>query len=601
MMNNRIQRWNIMLKSIGIGAESFRELIESNSYYVDKTPFIRTVFKENTSKVMLITRPRRFGKTLTMSTFYDFLSLNIENPGDVSLQEKWFKNTKIFDDKEFCSEFMGRFPVIFLTLKSVAFDNFNDSYCELARVINSMALNFSYLKSSSELDNDELKIFYKLLDLDFLKDPANKSLLTGSLVTLTNLLYKHHKICPILLIDEYDVPVAKAAHFGYYREMINVVGQLLATGLKGNTNMKKAVLTGCLRVAKESIFTGLNNLMVCSILDPGKKDISQGIGFTREETQEVLSYYGFTDYYDEVKNNYDGYHFGTSHMYCPWDVMNFCNDNYEMLGENRNLIQAGNYWINTSGNDVIEEFMGFIEPEDVDLMQDLLDGKSITAEVRTSLCYGDLQNHDINDFWTLLLYTGYLTFEPQSHNPESDEYNLYIPNEEIRKCFKSKILNYFKKNSVMKSSTAELVKGMFEGDAEKVQDNLNTLLGKYVSIRDFATNAPKENYYHGFMNGLLVNGISLIEEQKSNFESGDGYIDLIIKSVRSIGIIVILELKQTSDENEDKVLTARDAVEQIIRKKYADPYIKRNDIQAVISYGICFCKKECAVAGKKLK
>ena len=590
-----------MLKSINIGAESFHELIESNSYYVDKTPFIRTVFKENTSKVMLITRPRRFGKTLTMSTFYDFLSLNIENPGDTSRQENWFRDTEIFADREFCSEFMGRFPVIFLTLKSVAFDNFNDSYCELARVINSMALNFSYLKSSSELDNDELKILYKLLDLDFLKDPANKYLLTGSLVTLTNLLYRHHKISPILLIDEYDVPVAKAAHFGYYREMINVVGQLLATGLKGNTNMKKAVLTGCLRVAKESIFTGLNNLMVCSILDPGKKDISQGIGFTREETQEVLSYYGFTDYYDEVKNNYDGYHFGTSHMYCPWDVMNFCNDNYEMLGENRNLIQAGNYWINTSGNDVIEEFMGFIEPEDVDLMQDLLDGKSITAEVRTSLCYGDLQNHDINDFWTLLLYTGYLTFEPQSHNPESDEYSVYIPNEEIRKCFKSKILNYFKKNSVMKSSTAELVKGMFEGDAEKVQDNLNTLLGKYVSIRDFATNAPKENYYHGFMNGLLVNGISLIEEQKSNFESGDGYIDLIIKSVRSIGIIVILELKQTSDENEDKVLTARDAVEQILIKKYADPYIKRNDIQAVISYGICFCKKECAVAGKKLK
>ena len=590
-----------MLKSINIGAESFHELIESNSYYVDKTPFIRTVFKENTSKVMLITRPRRFGKTLTMSTFYDFLSLNIENPGDTSRQKNWFSDTEIFADREFCSEFMGRFPVIFLTLKSVAFDNFNDSYCELARVINSMALNFSYLKSSSELDNDELKILYKLLDLDFLKDPANKFLLSGSLVTLTNLLYKHHKISPILLIDEYDVPVAKAAHFGYYREMINVVGQLLATGLKGNTNMKKAVLTGCLRVAKESIFTGLNNLMVCSILDPGKKDISQGIGFTREETQEVLSYYGFTDYYDEVKNNYDGYHFGTSHMYCPWDVMNFCNDNYEMLGENRNLIQAGNYWINTSGNDVIEEFMGFIEPEDVDLMQDLLDGKSITAEVRTSLCYRDLQNHDINDFWTLLLYTGYLTFEPQSHNPESDEYNLYIPNEEIRKCFKSKILNYFKKNSVMKSSTAELVKGMFEGDAEKVQDNLNTLLGKYVSIRDFATNAPKENYYHGFMNGLLVNGISLIEEQKSNFESGDGYIDLIIKSVRSIGIIVILELKQTSDENEDKVLTAQDAVEQILIKKYADPYIKRKDIKAVISYGICFCKKECAVAGKKLK
>ncbi|MEE3497500.1 MAG: AAA family ATPase, partial [Butyrivibrio sp.] len=329
-----------------------------------------------------------------------------------------------------------------------------------------MALNFSYLKSSSELDNDELKILYKLLDLDFLKDPANKYLLTGSLVTLTNLLYKHHKISPILLIDEYDVPVAKAAHFGYYREMINVVGQLLATGLKGNTNMKKAVLTGCLRATRESIFTGFNNMLVCSILDTGHDDISSGIGFTREEVQEVLTYYGLSDYYEEVRNNYDGYHFGTSHMYCPWDVMSFCYSNYKAVGKENKNITAGNYWINTSGNDVIEEFMGFIEPEDVDMMQDLLDGKSITAEVRTSLCYGDLQNHDINDFWTLLLYTGYLTFEPQSHNPESDEYSVYIPNEEIRKCFKSKILNYFKTNSVMKTSTGELVKGLFEGDAE---------------------------------------------------------------------------------------------------------------------------------------
>ena len=589
-----------MLKSINIGAESFHELIESNSYYVDKTPFIRTVFKENTSKVMLITRPRRFGKTLTMSTFYDFLSLNIENPGDTSRQKNWFSDTEIFADREFCSEFMGRFPVIFLTLKSVAFDNFNDSYCELARVINSMALNFSYLKSSSELNNDELKILYKLLDLDFLKDPANKYLLTGSLVTLTNLLYRHHKISPILLIDEYDVPVAKAAHFGYYREMINVVGQLLATGLKGNTNMKKAVLTGCLRATRESIFTGFNNMLVCSILDTGHDDISSGIGFTREEVQEVLTYYGLSDYYEEVRNNYDGYHFGTSHMYCPWDVMNFCNDNYEMLSENRNLIRAGNYWINTSGNDVIEEFMDFIEPEDVDLMQDLLDGKSITAEVRTALCYGDLQNHDINDFWTLLLYTGYLTFDPTYRSSKKNEYSLYIPNEEIRDCFRDKILAFFKTNYVMKAGTAELVKGLFEGDAEKVQDNLNLLLGKYVSIRDFATNAPKENYYHGFMNGLLVNGTSFIEEHKSNFESGDGYVDIIIASKNS-DTVGILELKQTDKPFGARLITAQKAVEQITEKGYATVYMNDPLVRNVYAYGICFYKKLCSVVTKKMK
>ena len=590
-----------MLKSIGIGAELFHELIESNSYYVDKTPFIRTVFKDNTSKVMLITRPRRFGKTLTMSTFYDFLSLNIENPGDVSLQEKWFKDTKIFEDREFCSEYMGKFPVIFISLKSVSGNNFLRAYEQLGSTIYKMLCQFDYLAESKKLKEDAVNDFKQLKNEKYLCNPENQNAVKNSLERLCYWLYLHHGIKPVLLIDEYDVPIAKAAHNGYYREMIDIISPFLSNALKTNMDLGRAVLTGCLRAAKESIFTGLNNLMVCSILDAGKKDISQGIGFTKEETHEVLSYYGFTDYYDEVKNNYDGYHFGTSHMYCPWDVMNFCNDNYEMLSENRNLIRAGNYWINTSGNDVIEEFMGFIEPEDVDLMQDLLDGKSITAEVRAALCYGDLQNHDINDFWTLLLYTGYLTFDPTYRSSKKNEYRLYIPNEEIRDCFRDKILAFFKTNSVMKASTGELVKGLFEGDAEKVQDNLNTLLGKYVSIRDFSVNAPKENYYHGFMNGLLVNGISLIEEQKSNFESGDGYIDLIIKSVRSIGTIVILELKQTSDENEDKVLIAQDAVEQIIQKKYAAPYIKRNDIKAVLTYGICFCKKECAVVEKKLK
>ena len=591
----------MMLKSIGIGAELFHKLIENDCYYVDKTPFIRTVFKENKADVMLITRPRRFGKTLTMSTFYDFLSLNIENPSDVSLQEKWFKDTKIFEDKEFCSEYMGKYPVIFISLKAVSGNDFLRAYEQLGSTIYKMLCQFDYLAESKKLKEDAVNDFKQLKNEKYLCNPENQNAVKNSLERLCYWLYLHHGIKPILLIDEYDVPIAKAAHNGYYREMIDIISPFLSNALKTNLYLGRAVLTGCLRAAKESIFTGLNNLLVCSILDSGDDNVSQGIGFTKEESEEVLSYYGLTDYYEDVRNNYDGYHFGTTHMYCPWDVMNFCNDNYRKLSKDKNLIQAGNYWINTSGNDVIEEFMGFIDLEDVELMQDLLDGKSITAEVRATLCYGDLQNHDINDFWTLLLYTGYLTFEPQSHNPESDEYSVYIPNEEIRKCFKSRILNYFKNNSVMKSSTAELVKGLFEGDAEKVQDNLNTLLGKYVSIRDFSVNAPKENYYHGFVNGLLVNGTSLIAEQKSNFESGNGYIDLIIKSIRSRGIIVILELKQTSDENEDKVLIAQDAVEQIIQKKYADPYIKRNDIKAVLTYGICFCKKECVVVGRKLK
>ena len=591
-----------MLKSIGVGAELFHELIESNSYYVDKSQFIKTIFEENTSKVMLITRPRRFGKTLTMSTFNDFLSLDPKTPGDVSRQEKWFKDTKIFEDKEFCAKYMGKFPVIFISLKAVSGNDFTGAYDQFGCVVFSMYNSFSYLAESPKLNDAEKRIFNEIAsDNNFIRNISNKNKIKDSLSNLIELLNKHYGIKPVLLIDEYDVPIAKAAHNGYYREMLDIISPFLSNALKTNMNLGRAVLTGCLRAAKESIFTGLNNLMVCSVLDSGDADISTGIGFTKEETQKVLAYYGLSDYYEEVRKNYDGYHFGTTHMYCPWDVMNFCNDNYRKMSQDRNLIQAGNYWINTSGNDVIEEFMGFIEPDDVDKMQNLLDGESIIAEVRAALCYGDLENHDINDFWTLLLYTGYLTFEPQSYSREKDSYSLYIPNEEIRKCFKSKIMDFYKNDNVMKNSTGNLIKGLFTGDAGAVEDNLNELLAKYVSIRDFSVNAPKENYYHGFMNGLLANGTSLIEEQKSNFESGNGYIDLIIKSLKNRGVIVILELKQTSDENEDKFLIAEDAVEQIIKKKYADPYIKRNDIKAVHSYGICFCKKECTVVGKKLK
>ena len=568
---------------------------------MDKTPFIRTVFKDNTSKVMLITRPRRFGKTLTMSTFYDFLSLNIENPGDVSLQEKWFKDTKIFEDREFCSEYMGKFPVIFISLKSVSGDDFISAYEQFGSIIFNLYNSFNYLADSPKLSDTEIKTFKDVADNeDYICDIKNKNKIKNSLSNLLKFLFKHHGIKPVLLIDEYDVPIAKAAHNGYYREMIEIISPFLSNALKTNMDLGRAVLTGCLRAAKESIFTGLNNLQICSILDPGKKDISQGIGFTREEVQEVLTYYGLSDYYEEVRNNYDGYHFGTSHMYCPWDVMNFCNDNYEMLGENRNLISAGNYWINTSGNDVIEEFMGFIEPEDVDLMQDLLDGKSITAEVRTSLCYGDLQNHDINDFWTLLLYTGYLTFEPQSHNPESDEYNLYIPNEEIRKCFKSRILNFFKKDPVMKNHTKGLMSSLFNGEADKVQEHLNGLLKKYVSIRDFATRAPKENYYHGFMNGLLINSVSYARELKSNVESGNGYVDLVVLSASNDSVI-ILELKKTDNLFDDRKKIAREAVQQIIDTGYAEAYMDNETICSVYAYGLCFCKKTCSVAVQKLK
>ena len=593
-----------MLKSIGIGTELFHKLIEKKHYYVDKTPFIKTIFEDNDVDVMLITRPRRFGKTLTMSTFYDFLSLNPENPGDTSRQEKWFKDTEILTNeeyKDFCSNYMGKFPVVFISLKQVDGDDFISAYGRLATVVYEMYSQFRYLADSNKLYDDEISSIRKYLDEEYLQDINNNNAIKNSLTRLLKYLNKHHGIKPILLIDEYDVPIAKAASKNYYKEMIDVISPFLGNALKTNLDLDRAVLTGCLRAAKESIFTGLNNFLVCSVLSTGEEAMSKGIGFTEDETEKVLSYYGLEDYHVTAQKNYDGYSFGYVHMFCPWDVMSFCKENHEKIGKENEKITAGNYWINTSGNDIIEEFMGFIGPEDIKKMQSLMDGESIEVEVRETLCYGDLKNHDINDFWTLMLYTGYLTFNPLYNSLKEDMYSVYIPNEEIRKCFKSKILNFYKNNTVMKNRTDELIKGLFAGNTEKVETSLCGLLSKYVSIRDFSTRAPKENYYHGFMNGLLVNGASLIQEQKSNFESGNGYVDLIIKSKENSDIIAIIELKQTSDENDDKVLIADSAIEQIINKKYADAYIKRNDIREVYIYGICFYAKECSVVGKKLK
>ena len=591
-----------MVKPVNIGAESFHELIESNSYYVDKTPFIRTVFQEITSKVLLITRPRRFGKTLTMSTFLDFLAINPDNPEDLSRQKLWFKDTAIFSDKEFCRRYMGRFPVIFISLKSVYGSDFDKAYQQLGSTVYKMMFPFRYLADSSKLSKDDIGYFQKLQNKEFLCDQKHQNNLVDSLEQLCCWLWMHHGVKPVVLIDEYDVPIAKAAERGYYREMVEVIGLFLGNALKTNNHLGRGILTGCLRAAKESIFTGLNNFQNCSILDSENDLLSRAIGFTEEETNEVLSYYGLDKYRNEVKNNYDGYNFGTAHMYCPWNVMNFCDDNYELVAQSDELVTADNYWINTSGNAAIEDFMGYIKSGDVDLMQELLDGKSITAAVKESLCYGDLQNHDLNDFWTLLLYTGYLTFDPSETVRKENQtlYQLYIPNQEIRKCFESKILDFFRNNPAMKNHTEDLIRNMFAGDEAEVQLHLNRLLEKYVSIRDFATSAPKENYYHGFMNGLLINGCSLIQEQKSNFESGNGYIDLLLLSA-SRDSIIILELKRTDDKVADTRNIALEAINQIINTRYADVYLENETITSIYAYGICFYKRSCSVAVLKLK
>ena len=612
------------MKEVDIGNESFADMINNDSYYVDKTSFIKSVFKKGVGKVMLITRPRRFGKTLTMNTFYEFLRLNPKDPNnseDTSYQESLFKNTKIYEDKDFCQENMGKFPVIFITLKDGAGDTYELAYRQLSEVIcNLIRNNFMYLLSSDKLDDSAKVTLSKLGNLDYFtqgriskfinnqivlddivddQDTVKRNL-QSSLLFLTECLTKHHGVNPIILIDEYDVPISKAAHYGYYNKIIPLISVFFSKTLKYNLLIKKAVLTGCLRAATESIFTGINNLNICSVLDTDNPEMSKGIGFTKEETLEVLTYYKLDKYHDLVTENYDGYYFGREHMYCPWDVMNFCSKNYRNVGEYEDEIVAANYWINTSGNDVIEEYMGYITSENIDQMQTLVNMEPITTLIRPSLCYGDLHSHNIQDFWTLLLYTGYLTFNPKYKGEKKNEYQLRIPNQEIKDCFDEKINQFYANDKDYRENCVKLAKGLFNGDSAAVEENINKLAGKYVSIRDFTTKAAKENYYHGFLNGVLADSSSLIEQQESNFESGNGYIDILLKS-RINKALAIIELKQNNNEKQSKVLKAEEAIEQIKENNYAGEFLSNPDISDIYIYGICFYQKECTVVVEKLK
>ena len=502
---------------------------------------------------------------------------------------------------------MGRFPVLFLSLQSVASDNFNDSYNQLAHAVYSLARHFSCLESSSELNDHEIAQFKDLLNCSKLQDQSDKTALTNALLTLTDLLYRHHKINPVLLIDDYDTPLIKAARYGYYHDMVNVFFPFLSAGLRGNPHLKRAVITGCLRAVMD-----LNNFQNSTVLDSGHKKLSAGIGFTEDETMAALSCYGLDKYRDEVKRNYGGYRCGTQRMYCPRDVLSFCADSYEKAGEPDAAIIPDDCRDSAChSNDVIEEFMESLQPGDIDKLQDLLDGKRVTAEVREALRCENLGKHDSNDFWSLLLHTGYLTFDPHAidHRNGVFLYRLFIPNQEIRRCFSSGMRRFFSRNPVMRKHAADFIKSLFSGNAAETEELLSSLLAKYVCVRDCAAGSAinsaastlQENYYRGLISGLLVNGVSLVKEQKSSFESEDGYIDLIIESAGNKRIIVILELKQTEDENRDTVLIARSAIDHIISRKYADPYLERHDIAGVYACGISFCKKSCSVAAQTLK
>ena len=603
------------------GYNGYEEIRNDNCYFVDKTSYMKNVL-EGSGKVLLFTRPRRFGKTVFMSTLNSFLKINKDNPSDTSEQLRLFEGTQILKDTEFCEKYMGKYPVIFITLKSVDGDNFEDAYKRFAAVVSKVASEYKYLLESSKLDAEDKDKLKKLSDISFLRLFENSDYLTGALNTLSALLYKEYGKLPVLLIDEYDVPLAKASYHDllkyrdytgkidandtYHSRMVTLMSGFLDI-LKNENTLTKTVMTGCLKVAKNSIFTGVNNLYVNTVVSQDI-DYSGLIGFTKDETNRFLDDYDLSEYSSLVKDNYDGYRFFDKEMFCPWDVVNFINESHKKkLNGLTDSINAGNYWIGTTSSSSIYEYLGYLTDKDTQKMQDLIDGKTISFSLNDSMNYDCLSQHKSDDFWSLLLHTGYLTLdwdkttEEELNKDGQTNKNVFarIPNLEIRECFTDNIKERFS-NVVSKDSLPDkLISALANGNTKDISDIFFDMLQKYVSVRDSATKAPLENFYHGFLNGIFSGCEGLISEFRSNYESGNGYADITFKTERN-SKAVIIEIKATSKDEEMDELAA-DALSQIEEKNYALPFTMVSKITDIYAYGIVFCRKDCIVTFKKLK
>ena len=615
---------NKQFLALPVTGDTFAEVREKNRYYVDKTPYLKQVFSEDEAvgenslidgtTVLLLTRPRRFGKTMLMNMFESFLNINYEKPGDTSIQDKFFKGTKILEDQKFCKKYMGQFPVISITLKDVLGDDFESAYLKLAEVVSAKANEFSFLKESPYLNEMEKAKFNLLCDEIYLKkaDKQAISYVTSAIKSLSLMLYKHFNKQVYILIDEYDVPLAKAHAKGFHEKMVNLMSSFLGflkdpqkDPLKKTSIISKVVLTGCLKVAKNSIFTGVNNLYVNTVADQ-ETEYTGIIGFTKDETQKILKDYELDDFSQAVKNYYDGYKFYDKDMFCPWDVISFIrkNFNFKQTG-NTDDIKPGNYWDKSSSDSALGEYLGYLTDNDNQKMQNLVNGKSISFQLNDSMNYDTLSEHKSDDFWSLLLHTGYLTVDwVQTQKEELAKENnkdifVKIPNLEILECFENNILDRFGKILSKDNLALNIANALLEGKVDYVQDKLGPLLRSFVSVRDTATKAPHENYYHGFLNGIFTNCKDNLGEYHSNYESGDGYPDILFKDI-DCRKVAILEIKSAS-VGSDLVTLSETALSQIEEKNYSEPFMSNRMIQSIDAYGIAFAGKNCAVSVKKLK
>ena len=599
---------NLKRLPLGIGNDSFIDIITKGGYYVDKSSYLKTVFT-NISPVILFTRPRRFGKTLLMDMFKSFLRVAPDGSANREYKEKLFDGLEILNDKEFTDKYLGQFPVISITLKNVYGDTFSEAYEAFAYVISNLSREFDFLHESNKLLDSEKESLRILQNVNQLRSLNNSFYIKNFLEFLSNCLYKHYSKKVIILIDEYDVPLAKASEKGYHDKMVtlmtsffNVMKNNFYANEKADLPIEKIVLTGCLKVAKNSIFTGVNNLYVNTILSESPSFDSM-IGFTKDETVKILKDYELDDYFPFVKENYDGYRFNKKEMFCPWVLVSFIKDAIEKKSQNIK-VNAPNYWINSTSSNALLSYVGYLTDKDNENMQKLMDGECIETTINDSMNYDDLSMHKAEDFYTLLLFTGYLTVDSYRTENISGEdktiYSLKIPNKEIRQCFIQNIKAHFDAVVNQGENKAKLIANeLFEGECESASENISDLLCSYVSIRDFATKAKPENFYHGFLSGVFTNCSNFITDFKSNSESGNGYADLMFMNERKKKVVII-EIK-ASKNDDDLIQDTNDALLQIEKKKYYEPFLKKDSINTIYCYGISFCNKQCEVSCRKIK
>ena len=565
-----------------VGIDDFRKLRESHFYYVDKTRLIEQLLL-NWSEVTLFTRPRRFGKTLNMSMLKSFF--------DIGTDKALFDGLYISGNKELCDEYMGKYPVIFLSLKGVEGLTYEEAFEAFVRIMGKEVTRLSFLADSDKLTQIEQEQYKGLTIMKNGRLVFDKEKLISSLQLLSQLLYKHYGKKVVILIDEYDVPLDKAFQNGYYKEMVSLIRGLFGQALKTNEFLQFAVLTGCLRISKESIFTGLNNFKVMSITD---SRFDEQFGFTDSEVKKLLSDYGMDLHFDEVKEWYDGYHFGKADVYCPWDVINHVDHLRDDIDA-----KPQTYWINSSGNSLVRRLINRADSSTKDEIERLIAGEAIEKVIRLDLTYDEIDN-TIDNIWSVLFTTGYLTKIGEVKLPDSESYayKLVIPNKEVREVFVLQIQEWFKAVVANDNDTMKLLsKAILDKDETILARQLNIVMGRMISILD--TKAPddmKENFYHGLLLGLLrgSNPDWLI---KSNRESGDGFSDILIKPENpDLGIVI--EVKYAKEFK--KLDAACDAAMAQIKEKRYDETLRDEGRCDILAYGIAFCRKRCKVAGEKL-